>query len=93
MNDKVVDMNHYQSAGGGGTGGGGVEPRVARLEADVSGIKTNVSDIRADVRNIINLAIGACVLVVGMIVSSYLLLDGSVDAVQKTVNEIRLSLK
>ncbi|MBF4186953.1 hypothetical protein I1S38_21545 [Serratia ureilytica] len=37
---------------GGGGGGDMLEPRVAKLEADVEHIKINMSEVRADVREI-----------------------------------------
>jgi len=40
-----------QGGGGGGTFDG-MEPRVARLEADVEHIKTDVGDIKSDVRSL-----------------------------------------
>lgn len=57
INPRILDIsNKYEDTAlhGGGNGGGDgmLEPRVAKLEADVENIKANLAEARADIRDL-----------------------------------------
>lgn len=49
-----VPHNSFNEGSGGGGGGNMIEARVAKLEADVENIKVNLSEARADIRELTN---------------------------------------
>lgn len=54
VQDKSTHYNDEESGGGGGDDGGDgmLEPRVAKLEADVENIKINLLEARTDIREL-----------------------------------------
>lgn len=64
MNSKMDDNIHFvdfPKHGGGGSGGGEMlEVRVAKLESNVEDIKANLSEARADIRDLRNMSSSTC---------------------------------
>ncbi len=91
-NDGTVLIFTDGTSGGSGTGGGNLEPRIAKLEADVGHILTYVGEIRDDIRDLRNddkkLLAGAAfvaIALIGAIWYSYCRLDDKITAASSPI--------
>lgn len=77
-----------------GSGGGdNMEPRIAKVEADVSNIRDSLVELRSDLKHLLWASIAAAAALLIFLGIVYAKLDERSDAIQNTLGSIQVTLE
>lgn len=85
---NLASVQGLTSSAGGGGMDGDVSARLAKLEAEMAGVRENAGILHGDFRIAIGAGVGAAVAVAAMVVASYLMLSGQAEGNRREMTDL-----